>query len=260
MSMSMNTSSLREVQQRAYRAIVLGQNIVPITALRAARLGVYRNNARETFRKTLAVTYPVVQRLVGDACFRGIAEHFMREFPSRRGDLGGFGPELATLLEIYYRDTQFEYLADVARLEWACAEAETAAEALPLDLLQLESVAADEHPMLRFAMRPPVRFVSSRYPVLRIWEANQSGDVAPVDLAVGAEHVLVMRRAGHVRLHRLDSATFAFARSLADGEPLADAHDAGCAAAEDFDPRAALVLLAGLDVLASFRAPSHGLD
>ncbi len=258
--MSTNMTSLREIQQRAYRAIVWDQNVVPMTAQRAARLGVYRNNARETFRKTIAATYPVVQRLVGEPCFRGLAEHFMRDFPSRAGDLGRFGAELATLLDIYYRDTEFAYLADVARLEWACAEAETAAEALSLDLLQLAAVNEDEHAALRFAMRPPVRFVSSRYPVLRIWEANQGDDVEPVDLGAGAEHVLVMRRAAEVRLHRLDAATFAFARSLADGEPLADAHDAGCAADASFDARAALVLLAGLDVLASFRAPSHGLD
>jgi hypothetical protein len=256
----MSTSSLREIQQRAYRAILWEENVVPMTVARAARLGVYRNNARETFRKTLAVTYPVVQRLVGEPCFRGIAGHFMREFPSRGGDLGRFGAELATLLDIYYRDTEFAYLADVARLEWACAEAEIAAEGFPLDLLQLAIVDVDEHPALRFAMRPPVRFVSSRYPVLRIWEANQGDDVAPVDLAAGADHVLVMRRAARVRLHRLDSATFAFARSLADGEPLADAHEAGRVAADDFDASRALVLLAGLDVLASFRAPSHGLD
>jgi len=253
-------SSLREIQQRTYRAIVLEENVLPMTALRSARLGVYRNNARETFRKTLAAAYPVLQRLVGELCFRGIAEHFMREFPSRAGDLGRFGAELAMLLDIYYRDTAFAYLVDVARLEWAVAEVETAADALPLDLLQLTAVAENEHPALKFAMRPAVRFVSSRHPVLSIWEANQVHDVVPVDLASGAEHVLVMRRGGGVRLHRLDSGAFAFARSLADGESLADAHDAGAAAAADFDARAALVLLARLDALAGFTSPSHGLD
>jgi hypothetical protein len=253
-------SSLREIQQRAYRAIVLQENALPLTALRTARLDVYRNNARETFRKTLALTYPVVQRLVGEACFRGLAQHFMCEFPSRAGDLGRFGAELATLLDVYYRDTAFAYLADVARLEWACAEVETAADALPLDLLQLADVGEDEHAALRFALRPAVRFVSSRHPVLRIWEANQAADVVPVDLAAGAENVLVMRRGLQVRLHRLDSGTFAFARSLADGENLADAYDAGSAANDDFDAREARVLRAGLDVLASCRSPAHGFD
>jgi len=252
--------SLREVQRRAYRAIVLEDDVLALTRSRAARLEVYRNNARETFRKTLSATYPVVERLVGDACFRGIAAHFMREFPSRAGDLGRFGAELAILLEIYYRDTQFAYLADVARLEWACTEVETAADSAPFDLLELASVREEEHAMLRFAMRPCVRLVSSRYPVLRIWHANQGDDVGTVDLAGGGERVLVARRGQELRLEALDAGTFAFARSLADGEPLGDALDAGCTAARGFDPGAALGLLARLDALAGFRASSFGLD
>src|SRR5262249_25894077 len=129
--------SLREVQRRAYRAIVLEENVLPLTRSRDARLDVYRNNARETFRKTLSATYPVVRGLVGDGCFRGLAAHFMREFPSGAGDLGLFGAELATLLDISYRDTEYASLADVARLEWACAEVETAADSAPFDLLEL---------------------------------------------------------------------------------------------------------------------------
>jgi hypothetical protein len=252
--------SLRDVQRRAYRAVVLDDNVLPLTRSRAARLEVYRNNARETFRKTLAVTYPVVQRLVGDACFRGIAAHFMREFPSRAGDLGLFGAELATLLDIYYRDTEFAYLTDVARLEWACAEVETAVDSAPFDLLELAAVQEEEHAALRFALRPCVRLLSSRYPVLRIWHANQAEDVAPIDLTGGAERVLVARRGNELRLEALDAGTFAFAQSLSDGEPLGDALDAGCAAGREFDVGAALGLLARLDALAGFRTSTFGLD
>jgi hypothetical protein len=252
--------SLREVQRRAYRAIVLEDDVLPLTRSRAARLDVYRNNARETFRKTLSATYPVVRRLVGEACFRGIAAQFMREFPSRAGDLGRFGAELGTLLDIFYRDTEFAYLADVARLEWACAEVETAADSAPFDLLELASVDEEEHGALRFALRPCIRLVSSRYPVLSIWRVNQADDVAPIDITGGGERVLVARRGALLRLEALDAGTFAFARSLADGEPLTEALDAGCAAARGFDPGAALGLLAQLDALAGFRRSSFGLD
>ena len=47
--------SLRELQQNAYRAIVL-EDDVRGRGLDVTRLGVYRNNARETFHKTLAAT------------------------------------------------------------------------------------------------------------------------------------------------------------------------------------------------------------
>ena len=257
--------SLREIQQLAYRAIVLEEDVPfppePRDArVTAARLGVYRNNARENFHKTLAVTYPVVRRLVGELCFRGLARSYMRDFPSRSGDLGRFGAELATLLDIYYRDTAFGYLADVARLEWAVAEAETATDALPFDLLQLANVRADDGAELRLALRSPVRLVSSLFPVFTIWEANQSADVRPVALSKGPEHVLVTRRASGVQLYRLDTGTFAFARSLADGESLADACAAGEAAADGFDAGTALTALAQLEVLAGFRLPADEVE
>jgi len=257
--------SLRELQQLAYRAIVLDEDAPSLVGPRdarftTARLGVYRNNARENFHKTLAVTYPVVQRLVGELCFRGLARSYMRDFPSRSGNLGHFGAELATLLDICYRDTAFGYLADVARLEWAVAEAETAADALPFDLLHLTGVPADDYAGLRFALRAPVRLLSSLFPVFTIWEANQSADVRPVALNKGPEHVLVTRRASGVQLHRLDTGTFAFARSLADGESLADACGAGEAATADFDAATALKTLTQLEVLAGFRLPADEVE
>jgi hypothetical protein len=236
---------------------------VPVTRnarIGAARLAVYRNNARETFHKTLAVTYPVVRRLVGELCFRALARSYMRDFPSRSGDLGRYGAELPTLLEIYYRDTGFAYLADVARLEWAWAEADTAADGAVFQLLDIASTAADDCGELRFMLRPFVRLLSSRFPVFSIWEANQAEDVKPVALGTGGEHVLVTRRADRVRLYRLDGATFAFARSLADGESLADACSAGWAGGEEFVPADALKTLVELEALAGVRLPADELE
>ena len=249
-------SALRELQQRAYRAIALDEHVsfgVGSVDRANARLAVYRNNARVTFEKTLAATYPVVQRLVGEPCFRGLARELAREFPSRSGDLGGFGAELAALLEIYYRDTAFAYLADVARLEWAYAEAETAADAAPLDLRALSKIHPDDYSQLRFVLHPTSRFVTSRYPVLSIWEAHQADDVRPVALGAGAEHVLLLRSTPEVRLHGLDTGTFAFARSLADGETLGDAHETGLAATATFDLDRALARLAALNLFTDFR-------
>jgi len=249
-------NSLRELQHRAYRAIALDERVafgVGSGGRANARLEVYRNNARVTFEKTLAATYPVVQRLVGEPCFRGLARELAREFPSRSGDLGRFGAELAALLEVYYRDTAFEYLADVARLEWAYADAETAADASPLDLRALREIDANDYSRLRFVLHPSSRFISSRYPVLSIWEAHQADDVRPVALSRGAEHVLLLRVTAEVRVHGLDTGTFAFARSLADGEALEDAHETGLAATAEFDLNTALARLAALNLFVGFR-------
>ena len=250
--------SLRELQQKTYRAVVL-EDAGSSGSFNAARLDVYRNNARETFHKTLLATYPVLRRLVGEQCFRGLARSYSHDFASRSGDLGRYGAELPTLLEIYYRDTAFAYLADVARLEWACAEADTAADGLPFDLLSLAQVPADDCTRLRFTLRAPVRLLSSRFPIFSIWEANQADDVEHVALSRGAEHVLVTRRRGTVQVYRLDAATFALARSLADGDSLADAATAAEQAGR-FSLKEALKTLAQLDVLAGFRVPDDEVE
>lgn len=251
-------NELRELQQRAYRAIVLGESVrLPVSTgssrRLAARLGVYRNNARETFRRTLAATYGVVERLVGDECFRSLASDFMRGFPSRSGDLGRFGGEFPLLLDILYRDTAFAYLADVARLEWAYAEAETAAGSPRLDLRALADAATRDDDALRVALHPACRLVGSPYPVMSIWQANQAEEVARVGLGTGAEFVLVCRRSGAVRLHRCDEATYAFAFSLAAGESLLEAQDVGLAVTADFDAGRALALLVSLGALTAYR-------
>ena len=72
-------SSLRSLQERSYRAFLLGdaEPLVPELMSREIpapiSIQVYQNNARETYRKALEASYPVVERLVGEECFRGLA-------------------------------------------------------------------------------------------------------------------------------------------------------------------------------------------
>ena len=64
--------SLRELQAR-FAAAVFGDTAEPsMLRIQAAgiapelRLGIYRNNLQEGFTKTLALEFPVIQRLVGE--------------------------------------------------------------------------------------------------------------------------------------------------------------------------------------------------
>jgi hypothetical protein len=58
----------------------------------------------------------------------------------------------------------------------------------------------------------------------------------------------------------LDAGTFAFARSLADGDTLEDAVRAGETAVAGFAVGEALATLAQLDVLAGFRLPADEVE
>ncbi len=219
-------NSLRELQARCYRAFLQGEDaplredLVDKTIPASISIRVYQNNARETYRGALAASYPVIERLVGDACFRGIARKYMLDYPSSSGDLQNFGAALPELLAELYADTGFAYLPDVAALEWAMEEVQLVEENKPLDLTALAEIDPGSYPHLRFVRSTSARLVSSRYPVLSIWRSNQPDTDTPVNLDAGSEHVVISRSGSDVALVPVAAAAAELAALIETGIPL----------------------------------------
>jgi len=224
-------NSLRELQENCYQAFVLGatDSLAPHVRNNGIaakdRIQVYENNARETYRKTLLASYPVVARLGGEEFLRGLALKYMREQPSRCGDLQKFGANFPDFLHALYAASDFAYLPDVARLEWALEEVHLEPNEKIINVSDLAQVAAEDHPRLIFEIRRGLRLVSSRYPILTIWRANQPGEDADVDLSVGGEHVAVLRRGDDLEMHPLDDSSYALLSQLAEGSTLETTFD-----------------------------------
>jgi hypothetical protein len=222
-------TSLREVQRRAYRAFLNGDASVVTPDLagnnipRTIQVQIYQNNARETFRKTLASSYTVVERLVGDACFRGLCREYLRRYPSCSGSLQHFGANFFELLADQFGGTQYEYLPDVAHLEWACEEVLADRECDSLDLQTLVDVSPADCASLQFRFLKRISVIGSNYPVLAIWRANQPGESATVDLSGGSEHVAVMRRDGDAVLRLISPDVYKLIQSLQTGMTLGEA-------------------------------------
>lgn len=226
--------SLHDLQRAFAGALMFGEtaeiepHVLANGVEPAARLRIYRNNARENFLASLRAAYPVLERLVGADYFRQLALDYLQRFPSPSGDLQHVGERLARYLERRFAASEYAYFIDVARLEWAYQEVLVAAEHAPLDLVRLMSIEPAEYPNLRFELHPAVRLVESSYPVLTIWSANQANGASEevIDLRQGGECVLVQRTRAAVELTRLPSPHFAFLSTIAAGETLATAAEA----------------------------------
>jgi len=228
----------------------------------AARVGIYRNNLREGFVNTLALEFPVIQRLVGEDYFRQLAIHFLATHPSRAGNLHHIGGPFAQFLHAGFASSTYSYLPDIAALEWACQEAMVASDSQPLDLSSLRSLSHDAYAQVRFNIHPACRLVRSAYPVLRIWSANQPGvDTEEViDLGTGPDFVLIRRANDGIELRRLPAGDFAFLEAVAAGATLAGALEAGQGAASDFDLSKALRRCVALATFTGIRPDeSHSL-
>jgi hypothetical protein len=241
--------ALRELQKAFGAAILLDETgmIEPYVVQNgigsAGRLQIYRNNVCENSLATLRAAFPVLERLVGGDYFRQLALQYMQRFPSPSGNLHDVGEQLPAYLERRFGHTEYAYLRDVARLEWAYQEVLVADEHPALDIQRLAAVEPDECSRLCFALHPAVRLVSSAFPILRIWYANQpDGDADQIiDLRQGGEHVLVQRTRDMVEISALSAADFAFLAAMAAGETLATAATtAADRAATDFDVGRAL--------------------
>ena len=240
--------SLRELQRQFAAAVLAEPGTAPPFALAgnangAERIGIYRNAVFANYRSALRQSYPVVLRLVGEAFFGAAVDAFVRAHPSTSGDLGDYGDAFGDFLAGYPHAAALPYLADVARLEWAIDEAKRAADALaaPGDVLAaLGRVEPERLPAARLVLAPSCRLLASPFPVLRVWQANQQDDVAPVALDAGAECLLVRRAGDEVAIASIAPAEHAFLSALARREGIGAAVDAACALDAAFDLGAAL--------------------
>jgi len=250
-------SALFDSQDHAVHAHVVADGIDA-----GERIDIYRNNLREGFINALAIGFPVIERLGGTDYFRQLAVEFLHAHPSRHGNLHHMGGPFPSWLRSKFDGTEYAYFADVAELEWAYQEALVAPDvpALPVDALR--QVEPDLYEHVTFGFRPMCGFVRSEFPILRIWEANQSdaGSEELIDLASGGENAVVIRRELRVELHRLPDDQYAFLNALANGEPLGDALERALEVQQDFDAGRALQKLFELKLAAAIRKSRQAGD
>jgi len=208
----------------------------------AARLEVYRTNTRYFFRTALERTYPVVRHRVGDEHFRQLAHDYRTAHPSSHGDLHWVGERFPEWLASRTRDTPYAWLADLARLEWACEAAWAAAGGTPLALDVLGRIAPDRLDQVALSLHPSVRLVASQHAIWSVWQANQGNEPgAPVDLTAGPEYCVVACVDAQVAVYRVAPADYSLLELLALASSLGTA-----IATSGYDIAGLTVLLAWL--------------
>ena len=257
--------SLHELQRRFSAATIFGDpaaaaslGVVAGALSPVSRLTIYRNNVLGNYRKVLAATYPVVKRLVGSAFFDTASDHYVRGHPSTRGDVNHYGGEFGDFLASYPPARSLAYLPDVARLEWAIDQANIAADAPPLDLSALAAVAPERLAELRMSLHPAARLIASPFPVLRIWQSNQPGYEGDdrIDLAEGADSLLVARAESGITVERIGAAEHAFLASLAANASLAHAAERASRVDPRFDLAAVLRTHVARRTIVAVRTPA----
>jgi len=239
---------LRELQREFASAVFENRlaeaapRVLPGRYPAADHLQIYRNNVIEGLTTALIAVYPVIEKLVGNGFFRYATHEYLCEHRPVSGNLHDFGGVFADFLGTFAPAATLPYLADVARLEWAWHRAFHAAGADAFDPAVLATVTPDRHPLLHFVLHPSAHLVSSRYPIVRIFEVNQDGFTGglEVDLEAGGDTALVIRRGHSVCIEPLAAGEAALLMHLHRNRPLGLALEAALLAQPEFDLTAVL--------------------
>jgi hypothetical protein len=174
---------------------------------------------------------------VDERFFLYAADEFIRAFPPRQACLFAYGEGFPDFVAAFPPCGHLPYLADVARLEWLMQRAAHAADAAPLAPKALAAVSEAHMSGLAFRLDPSLGFLTSRWPVDRIWRANRPGASmdGEIDLGAGGACLEVRRLGDDVVMRALDPPTFAFRAAVARGVRLDEAAEAALALRPDFD-------------------------
>ncbi len=151
--------------------------------------------------------YPALRRVLGEGPFGSLTERYVAAHPPRSYDLGQAGDRLASFLQQDPLIERLPFLPDLARLEWAVAEAFVATNAQPLRWEELAGLDPAEVASLPLRTIPGTAVVRSEWPLLDIWRLRDVPD-EEVDLDVTGRPstVLVYRRGLEVRWRPIDKA------------------------------------------------------
>lgn len=189
-------------------------------------MGIYRESSIGNIIIPMQLTYPVVEKLVGEDFFRMTCRKFTEKHWPKTGNMDDYGNEFAEFLEQFEPAQSIAYLPDVARLEWLYHESSIADDMEASDWTAFSKLSPEEIADVSIHLHPTVRLFSSVYPVMKIWQMNQDGADENEELNLdeeGESYVLIIRTDFKAMLHEIDQSEKILLQSLLDGNPLYEA-------------------------------------
>jgi hypothetical protein len=218
--------------------------ILPSQALSSAdRLEIYVNAYHARLMECLAEEFAVTRWTLGDDLFDAVAFGYLQSHPSQSYTLNQLGARFPGYLaesRIHATDmppnagsTWPDFVVELATLERALYEVYDGPgteRGGALDPAGLASVPPDSWGELRLIAAPCLRLLAFEHPVSDFW-GERKNDAEPAVPEPARIWLAISRRDFVVERHDLSPAQFAVLHSIAGGAPLADALEAGAAAA-----------------------------
>jgi hypothetical protein len=197
---------LHQLQQDFLMALISEENPSPSAINNTnERLAIYRRSSEGARLRALKDAYPVTEKLLGSAFFNRMAEMYCAKTQSYSPDLADYGENFSNFAAEFPPLASLNYLPDVIQLEWAWHRAFYGPEQIALDKNDLVDAVKKLGGQLTFQLPCNARLISSSFPILKIWQANQENvlETPTIDLQEGCVHLLIWRSVTEIRMDEL---------------------------------------------------------
>jgi hypothetical protein len=218
-------------------------------------MGIYQNSAIANITHSLILTYPVIEKLVGEQFFSAMCREFIFLTWPQSGNMDDYGVEFPEFLAEFEHAKHLLYLKDIARLEWAFHQSSLAEDATITDWSTLAQ--ASDILQLKFLVTPSLSLISSTFPIDKIWHLNQentSPDIA-VDFSDEQDNntfIVLFRQQLKTVILPITSGEFALLYAFKTGESFEKAIVVASAKQADFSVDDSLKKFIELGIISGF--------
>ncbi|MGR5134620.1 HvfC/BufC N-terminal domain-containing protein [Vibrio alfacsensis] len=226
----MNLADLQSQFAKAlhYRALGEDCDIASDEFTADERMQIYRNNFIVSLSEVLSATYPMVEALLGEECFKQIARQHVLTSPLEDGNVVHYGEGFQdTIMQFNQVITQAPYSPEVARFEWyidltrqTLFEEPRSAKLKPLALLS--QVSEELQPALVLHLKQGCRSFESDYAVFDLYTAIQTEQFEQLNINQLQQGVISIQANGEALCHALDADAFQLLCGLEQKQSLSE--------------------------------------
>jgi len=194
------------------------------------RLKVYSGGYVARVHEGLKEVYETMHHLLDEESFIELTERYAEHYPSHTYNLSLVGEHLPALLHQAPIKNR-PYLEDLARLEWALAEAFHAFDDPPFHQSQLAKIPLEDWENARLIFQSSAHLLACEWSVLDLWKNRHKLETEP-KVIKKKEYLLIGRRGIQVRCEILDPKQYQLLENLFAGKTLGEACEALADASE----------------------------
>lgn len=197
------------------------------------QLAIYQNNVRGALQKTLAQVYPTCRVILGEKYFEQLANNYIQSDPSKPPDLNRYGENFSLFIKSQCQQrnelNDFSYLSDLALLECFRQQVYYSTEGSVFDFSAFAQLTEQQQAQTKFQLNPCLKFIRSDYPILSLWQVNQSEEEEQQSIAKNPEICSVYRKHNHIEMTIIDTNMYSILKLISDGAVLNEIVQAGFA-------------------------------